>query len=47
MKIEKKEIWITCEQAIEGDGTAVRGFLGNIYKNRSEFQEHMGELKIC
>jgi len=47
IKIEKTEIWITCEQAIEGDGTAVRGFLGNIYKNRSEFQEHMGELKIC
>lgn len=36
MKIEKTEIWITCERRIEVDGTAVRGFFGNMYRNRSE-----------
>jgi hypothetical protein len=30
MMIEKTEIWITCESPIEADGTAVRGFFGNI-----------------
>lgn len=40
MMIEKTELWITCEKIIEGDGTAVRGFFGNIYKNRPEFHGH-------
>jgi hypothetical protein len=38
MMIEKKEIWITSESALQlNDGRAVRGFLGNLYK-RIEFQ---------
>ncbi|MBI5326918.1 MAG: hypothetical protein HZB80_01280 [Deltaproteobacteria bacterium] len=43
MKIEKTEIWITCERPVEADGTAVRGFFGNIYRNRAEFHGHIGE----
>jgi len=43
MKIEKTEIWITCERPLEGDGRAVRGFFGNLYRNRPEFHGHRGE----
>jgi hypothetical protein len=44
MKIEKTEIWITCEKPLEGDGRAVRGFFGNLYRNRPEFHGHLGEM---
>lgn len=37
MKIKKTEIWITYEKPVEADGTAVRGFLGNMYRDRVEF----------
>lgn len=40
--IEKTEIWITCERPIEADGTAIRGFFGNMYRNRPEFHGHRG-----
>ena len=43
MKIEKTEIWITCERPIEADGTAVRGFFGNLYRQRPEFHGHRGD----
>lgn len=46
MMIEKTEIWITCEKTIEGDGTAVRGFFGNMYRNRPEFHGHRGDELI-
>ncbi|MEP9411415.1 MAG: hypothetical protein HRF42_08430 [Candidatus Brocadia sp.] len=46
MMIEKTEIWITCEKTINGDGTAVRGFFGNMYRNRPEFHGHMGDELI-
>lgn len=40
MEVEKTEIWITCERPIEADGTAVRGFFGNRYRQRPEFHGH-------
>lgn len=43
MKIEKTEVWITCERPLEGDGTAVRGFFGNMFRNRPEFHGHRGD----
>lgn len=43
MMIEKTEIWITCEKPLEGDGKAVRGFFGNLYRNRPEFHGHRGD----
>jgi len=46
MNIEKAEIWITCERPIEADGTAVRGFFGNLYRNRPEFHGHRGDELI-
>lgn len=47
MKIEKTEIWITCEKALQfSDGRTVRGFFGNLYKNRSEFHGHIGDKLI-
>lgn len=47
MKIEKTEVWITCEKALEeSDGTAVRGFFGNLYRNRPEFHGHKGNELI-
>ena len=37
IKIEKTESWITIESALQlDDGRAVRGFLGNIYRQRSK-----------
>ena len=30
MKIEKAEIWITCERGLEGNGRTVRGFFGDV-----------------
>ncbi len=42
-KIEKTEVWITCETPLEGDGRTVRGFFGNLYRNRPEFHNHFGE----
>jgi hypothetical protein len=30
MKIEKTEVWITCENPTEGDGTAVMGSKGGL-----------------
>ncbi len=33
MKIEKTEIWMTCERALQlSDGRTVRGFFGNLYR---------------
>lgn len=47
MKIEKTEIWITTESALQlGDGRTIRGFFGRMYKNRSEFNGDM-EIGIC
>jgi len=46
MKIEKSEIWITCDKPIESDGTPVRGFFGNLYRNRPEFHGHRGDKLI-
>lgn len=46
MKIEKTEIWLTCDQPLEGDGRAVRGFFGNLYRNRPEFHGHRGNTLI-
>ncbi len=42
MNIEKTEIWITCNVPLEGDGSAVRGYFGNLYRNRPEFHGHKG-----
>ncbi len=42
MNIEKTEIWLTCDRPLDGDGTAVRGFFGNMYRNRPEFHGHRG-----
>jgi len=47
MNIEKTEIWITCEKALQLiDGKAVRGFFGNMYRNRPEFHGHLGDSLI-
>ena len=47
MKIEKAELWITCEEPLEFlDGKALRGFFGNLYHNRSEFHQHKGNQLI-
>lgn len=46
MQIEKVEIWITCDKPIETDGTPVRGFLGNMYRNRQEFHGHREDKLI-
>ncbi len=35
MRIEKTEAWITCEKSLQfSDGRSVRGFFGNLYRNR-------------
>lgn len=47
MKIEKTEIWITTEKTLQlSDGRAVRGFFGNLYKNRPEFHGHLRDKLI-
>jgi len=46
MKIEKTEIWITCDKPLEGDGRKIRGFFGNLYRNRPEFHGHEGNKLI-
>ena len=47
MKIEKTEIWITTEKALQlSDGRAIRGFFGNMYSNRPEFHGHIGDRLI-
>jgi len=47
MKIEKTELWITCEEPLEfPDGKALRGFFGNLYRNRPEFHHHNGNQLI-
>ncbi len=44
MNLEKTEIWITTEKPLElTDGRAIRGFFGNLYKNRPEFHGHRGD----
>jgi len=44
VKIEKTEIWITCEKALRfSDGRTVRGVFGNMYRNRTEFHGQRGE----
>lgn len=42
-RVEKTELWITCEKPLVGDGRAVRGFFGNLFRNRPEFHGHVGE----
>jgi len=43
VKIEKTEIWITTEKPLQlSDGRTVRGFFGNLYRNRQEFHGHKG-----
>lgn len=45
--IEKAEIWITCEKVLYlNDGRAIRGFFGNLYRNRPEFHGHIGDRLI-
>lgn len=47
MMIEKTEIWITCKKSLKlNDGRAVRGFFGNMYRNRPEFHGHRGDRLI-
>lgn len=47
MEIEKTEIWITCEKVLQfSDGRSVRGFFGNLYRNRPEFHGHIGDKLI-
>ena len=41
--IEKTELWITCDTPLQGDGRALRGFFGNLYRNRPEFHNHSGD----
>lgn len=43
MDVEKTELWITCDRPLQGDGRAVRGFFGNLYRNRPEFHGHRGD----
>lgn len=45
--IEKTEIWITTEKVLQlNDGKAVRGFFGNLYRNRPEFHGHLRDMLI-
>lgn len=38
VKIEKTEVWITTESLLQlSDGKAIRGFFGNMYRDRPEF----------
>lgn len=47
MNIEKTEVWITTEKPLPmSDGRSVRGFLGNLYRNRPEFHGHVGNKLI-
>ena len=47
MNLEKTEIWITTEKPLElSDGRAIRGFFGNLYKNRPEFHGHRGDKLV-
>ncbi|MCL0074892.1 hypothetical protein M1N53_01890 [Thermodesulfovibrionales bacterium] len=46
MKVEKTEIWITCNASFKGDGRAMRGFFGNVYRNRPEFHGHREDKLI-
>jgi len=32
MKIEKTEVWITCDKPLEGEGRVMRGVFGRIYR---------------
>jgi hypothetical protein len=44
IRIEQTQIWITCESPLDlRDGRAIRGFFGNLYRNRSEFHGHRGD----
>ena len=47
MQIEKTEIWIDLENISEAkDARSIRGFFGNVYKNRPEFHGHDGKKYI-
>jgi len=47
MKMEKAELWISCRDPLEfPDGKALRGFFGNLYTNRPEFHQHIGDYLI-
>jgi hypothetical protein len=47
MKIEKTEVWITCDKPLEGDGNAVRGFFGNLYRDRPEFHGGINDFSYA
>ena len=43
MKVEKAELWIRCKEPLRfPDGRALRGFFGNLYRNKPEFHHHHG-----
>jgi len=47
MRIEKTEVWITCDRSLQlNDGRAIRGFFGKMYKNIPEFHGHRGNKLI-
>lgn len=46
MKLEKVEINFVCEKPINCGVAALRGFFGNLYKNRPEFHGHVGRKLI-
>ena len=46
MKIEKTEVWLTCEEPLNGDGRWIRGFFGNMYRNIPEFHGHVEDNLI-
>jgi hypothetical protein len=47
MNLEKTEIRITTEKPLElSDGRALRGFFGNLYRNRPEFHGHRGDRLV-
>ncbi len=46
MTLEKVEINFVCEKPINCGVTALRGFFGNLYRNRPEFHGHMGRKLI-
>ncbi len=47
VKCEKAELWLKCSEQLENNaGKALRGFFGNLYRNRHEFHQHDGRELI-
>lgn len=47
MKIEKTEVRFICDQSLQTNmAKAIRGFFGNLFKNRPEFHGHIGNKLI-